>query len=229
MIAPLRTLIVDDDVAVADIHLQFVDAHPGFVVVGEAQTGAGAIEQIARVDPEVMLLDFYLPDFSGLEVLRRLRIERSQRIEVIAVTAARDMASVREARASGVRHYLVKPFTAMALRERLDEVVQQHTAMRGSLSGGPLDQLTVDRILTSRPAQRGQAPKGLSESTLDRVTAALRSAGTDLSAAEVAERIGMSRVGARRYLEHLVARGQAIVEPRYGATGRPVHRYRSSS
>jgi len=228
MIPPLRTLIVDDDVAVADIHRQFVNAHPGFVVVGESQTGAGALEQIARLVPDVMLLDFYLPDFSGLEVLRRLRSDGSQRTEVIAVTAARDMASVREARESGVRHYLVKPFTATALRERLDEVVQQHAAMRGNGSGGPLDQQAVDRIITRMPAQGAQAPKGLSESTLDRVTAALRSAGTDLSAAELAERIGMSRVGARRYLEHLAARGQAVVEPRYGATGRPVNRYRST-
>jgi response regulator of citrate/malate metabolism len=120
MIGPLRTLIVDDDAAVADIHRQFVDAHPGFVVVGEAQTGAEAVEQITRLEPDVMLLDFYLPDFSGLEVLRRLRISHSHRIEVIAVTAARDLTSVREARASGVRHYLVKPFTATVLRERLD-------------------------------------------------------------------------------------------------------------
>lgn len=228
MTVPLRTLIVDDDAAVADIHRQFVNAHPGFVVVGESQTGVGALEQIARLRPDVILLDFYLPDFSGLEVLRRLRIERRQRIEVIAVTAARDMTSVRQARASGVRHYLVKPFTATALRERLDEVVQEHAAMRGSPSAGPLDQQAVDPIITSTPAFRVQPPKGLSEATLDRVNAALRAAGTDLSAGELAERIGMSRVGARRYLEHLVARGQAVVEPRYGATGRPVHRYRSS-
>ncbi len=101
--------------------------------------------------------------------------------------------------------------------------------MRGNASGGPLDQRTVDQIIASMPAQRVHAPKGLSESTLNRVTTALRAAGTDLSAAELAERIGMSRVGARRYLECLVARGEALVEPRYGATGRPVHRYRSAN
>ena len=229
MITPLRTIIVDDDPDVVDIHRQFVDAYPGFVVVGDSSTGAGAMDLISQLNPDVMLLDFYLPDCSGLDVLRKLRSERSHWVEVVAVTAARDAASVREARALGVRYYLAKPFTAAALRERLDEVVQQYSAIRNTPMSGPLDQRTVDRIIANTPAQRTPAPKGLSESTLHRVTVILRSAGAELSAAELAELVGMSRVGARRYLEYLVRHGQAVVEPHYGATGRPVHRYRATN
>jgi response regulator of citrate/malate metabolism len=223
----LRALIVDDDVAVARIHHQFVDSHPGFTVVGEAHSGASALEQIERLKPDVVLLDVYLPDFSGLEVLSRLRIEHGRYVEVIAVTAARDLTSVREARANGVWHYLVKPFTAAALRERLDEVQRHHATLQRSSRGEPLDQRTVDEIITSTAGgARGLPPKGLSPSTLERVATVLRESGGDLSASEIADRIGMSRVGARRYLEHLVGRGQASVEPRYGATGRPENRYR---
>lgn len=223
----LRTLIVDDDFAVAKIHREFVDAHPGFVVVGEAHTGATALDSIDRLDPDLVLLDVYLPDFSGLEVLSRLRLERARYTEVIAVTAARDLASVREARANGVRHYLVKPFTASALRERLDDVARQYAKLDSTRRGEPLDQHTVDDILAGSPARRPLPPKGLSAATLEFVTTTLQAAPGDLSASEVAAKIGMSRVGARRYLEHLASTGIASVEPRYGSTGRPEHRYRA--
>lgn len=228
MTDPLRTLIVDDDFAVARIHRQFVDAHPAFTGVGEAHSGAEALGAIERLDPDLVLLDVYLPDFSGLEVLSRMRLERARHIEVIAVTAARDLASVREARANGVRHYLVKPFTAGALRERLDDVALQYAKLRSTGGQEPLDQHAVDAILNGTPARRPLPPKGLSAATLEHVTAILRAAMVDLSASEVAERMGMSRVGARRYLEHLVSSGIASVEPRYGNTGRPEHRYRAS-
>ena len=229
MTVQLRAVIVDDDITVAEIHRQFVASHPAFTVVGEAHSGAEALARIGRLNPDVVLLDFYLPDFSGLEVLSRLRMERGRQPEVIAVTAARDLASVREARANGVRHYLVKPFTASALFERLDEVARQYATMHRSQRGEPLDQRTVDEIIASTAARYVPPPKGLSDATLQRIVVALQAAGTDLSAAELADRVGMSRVGTRRYLEHLVRLGRATLTPRYGSTGRPENRYRSSS
>ena len=64
-----------------------------------------------------MLLDIYLPGFSGLEVLRSIRSSHQPQPEFIAVTAARDFASVRDARLTGVRHYLVKPFSVRELND----------------------------------------------------------------------------------------------------------------
>lgn len=228
----IRVLVVDDDPAVALLHHQFVDAHPAFVVVAEAYDGASALDGIERLAPEVVLLDFYLPDISGLEVLRRTRAGRGRHVEVIAVTAARDLESVREARAGGVRHYLVKPFTAAALRTRLDEIARHSATLRRSATGALLTQHGVDEIIAA-PAprertERGTQPKGLSAASLQRVMAALQDAEGDLSAGEVAELTGMSRVSARRYLEHLVDRGLAASTPRYGAAGRPENRFRST-
>lgn len=228
MTAKLRAVIVDDDLAVAGIHRQFVTSHPAFAVVGEAHSGTEALLQIERLNPDVVLLDFYLPDFSGLEVLSRLRVERGRQLEVIAVTAARDLASVREARANGVRHYLVKPFTASALYERLDEVARQYATIHRGRRDEPLDQRTVDEIIASATGRYTPPPKGMSDATLQRIVIALQGAGADLSAAELADRVGMSRVSARRYLEHLVGIGRATLAPRYGSTGRPQNRYRSS-
>ncbi|MGX5694971.1 response regulator [Agromyces soli] len=221
----LRVVIVDDDFAVAQVNRAFVDARPGFAVVAEAHTGAAALEAVARHRPALVLLDVYLPDLGGLEVLRRLRAAGDE-VEVIAVTAARDLDTVRRARLLGVRHYLVKPFSGAALGERLDEV------RRGLLAGGEagaLDQRAVDELLgaASRPRSTTAVPKGLSGVSLDRVAARLAGSAPDASAAEIAESLGMSRVSARRYLEHLVATGAAEVAPRYGTAGRPEHRYRA--
>jgi two-component system CitB family response regulator len=98
---------------------------------------------------------------------------------------------------------------------------------RAAGSGSELQQSDVDRILQSR--QRTLAPpslpKGISARTLDLVAATLRGADADLSAVEVAERCGMARVSARRYLEHLERTGLAQVRPRYGQTGRPENGY----
>lgn len=225
----LRTLIVDDDIDVARIHWQFVASHKSFTVVGEAHSGTEALSQIERLNPDVVLLDFYLPDFSGLELLSRLRIERGRQLEVIAVTAARDMASVREARANGVRHYLVKPFTASALFERLDEVAREYATLHRTHHDQPLDQRTVDEIIASSSGRYVPPPKGLADATLQRVAIALQTSKNDLSAAEVAELVGMSRVSARRYLEHLVNLGRATLQPKYGGAGRPENRYRSAA
>lgn len=219
---PLRALIVEDDKAVAIVTRGFVERHGGFVVAGEAATGRDALEAIEAVRPDLVLLDVHLPDASGIEVLRVARA-RGFAGEVVAVTAARDLETVRAARAFGVRHYLVKPFGLEAMRERLEAI---RAEIERAEAHGPraLDQRAVDAMLQPSERSAKPAPAG-SQLTLDRVAALLDSIGADVSAAEVGERLGMSRVSARRYLERLVVDGAAEVAPRYGGTGRPELRY----
>lgn len=221
----IRAVIVDDDFAVAQVNRAFVDAQPGFTVVAEAHTGTEALSAIARHRPQLVLLDVYLPDLGGIDVLRRLRAGGDD-VEVIAVTAARDLETVRRARQLGVRHYLVKPFSGASLAERLEEVRRSIAADEAALDDA-LDQRAVDHVFGTAAARRTPLPKGLSSVSLDRVAGQLAARGADASAAEIAESLGMSRVSARRYLEHLVATGAAEVSPRYGTAGRPEHRYRT--
>ncbi|MCD2443761.1 response regulator [Agromyces sp. SYSU K20354] len=220
----IRVVIVDDDFAVAHVNRAFVDARPGYTVVAEAHTGSDALAAIAAHRPGLVLLDVYLPDLGGLDVLRRLRAAGDD-VEVIAVTAARDLDTVRQARLLGVRHYLVKPFSGASLGERLDEVRRGIAADRAA-PRTTLDQRAVDQVIGVSPVHRASLPKGLSAVSLQRVSEGLSECATDASAAEIAESLGMSRVSARRYLEHLVATGVAEVAPRYGSAGRPEHRYR---
>ena len=220
----IRTVVVDDDFAVAHVNRAFVDAQPGFVVVAEAHTGADALAAIELHRPQLVLLDVYLPDIGGLDVLRRLRATGDD-VEVIAVTAASDLDTVRGARLLGVRHYLVKPFSGASLGERLAEV-RRGIAADHAEPRATLDQRAVDQFLGASSTRRATLPKGLSTASLERVAEGLAACDPDVSAAELAETLGMSRVSARRYLEHLVATGAAEVAPRYGSAGRPEHRYR---
>lgn len=221
-------LVVDDDFAVAALHRGFVEFHGGFTVAGIAHDGAEALRLVDETEPDLVLLDVYLPDMSGLEVLQQLRARPGRPVDVIAITAARELETVRTAMAGGVLHYLVKPFTAQVLRERLDDYLRHQAEIRRTEARETeLDQDQVDRLLAA--PRRGHPsttlPKGLSRTTMEAVREALAGQLDSASASEVGDRVGISRVSARRYLEHLVAEGRARMAPKYGTTGRPENRY----
>ena len=220
----LTVLVVDDDPAVATLHRRFVDAHPRFTTVAVAHSGEAALTAVARAHPDLVLLDFHLPGMSGLDVLRQVRSSGTSQPEVIAVTAARDVESVTRARIAGVRHYLVKPFTASDLRERLDAVADEKSGAAAGVPDAELDQDRIDDLLAGR-IRSARLPKGLSAETLARVHATVARM-SEASAAEIGDAAGLSRVSSRRYLEHLVATGDVERDLDYGTAGRPRTRYR---
>lgn len=219
----IRTLVVDDDFRVADLHRLYTEQVGGFDVVGTARTGAEALELTARLKPDLVLLDIYLPDMSGIDVLRRLR-EQRRPLDVITITAARDVATLRAAMHGGSVHYLIKPFTYAAFRERLLSYAAVSTRL-GQVAEA--SQAEVDRLFELlRPGDVRELPKGLSAATRDLVIDTLRAGQDTLSAQEVAASAGLSRITARRYLDHLVGTGLVELSLQYGAPGRPEHRYR---
>jgi response regulator of citrate/malate metabolism len=220
----VRTLIVDDDVRVADIHRGYVERVEGFEVAGVANRGTEALRRVLADEPDLLLLDIYLPDLGGLEVCRRLRAVGNL-VDVIAVTAARDVETVRAATGLGIAQYLVKPFAFATFREKLERYAAFRTRAQ---RGGEAEQDEIDAMLGElRSSSATPLPKGLSRETLDLVARTLRDADEALGAAETAEAAGLSRVTARRYLEHLVEANSVELELRYGS-GRPEHRYRWS-
>src|SRR6478735_3318816 len=86
-------LIVDDDFMVAEIHRRFVEQVDGFRAVGVTRTGAEALTAVRDVRPHLVLLDVYLPDMTGLEVLQQLRSDGNL-VGVIMITAARELDTV---------------------------------------------------------------------------------------------------------------------------------------
>ena len=219
----IRVLVVDDDFMVAKVHRGFVERVPGFTVAGEAHTGGEALREVASLKPDLVLLDIYLPDMNGLEVLRRLRQDAAG-VDVLAVTAARDIDTIRTAMRGGVVHYLIKPFGYEALRDRMQRYAAERSRL---LAVDDVAQEDVDRLFGGvRGGGAQRLPKGLTKETAELIEQVLRGAETDLSAAECAEQAGLARVSARRYLEHFVAEGRAEVGLRYGVAGRPERRYR---
>ncbi|HEV2727592.1 MAG TPA: response regulator [Solirubrobacterales bacterium] len=214
-------LIIDDDFMVARVHSGYVGKTPGFEVVGVAHTGADALRAVEELRPDLVLLDIYLPDMDGVSVLRELRSSASADTDVIVISAANDVETVRAAMRGGVLHYLIKPFTYAALYDQLKHFAALHERLAALSQAGQSD---VDQVFGGRPSGATPLPKGLSSETAALVEETLRSSAEDVSAAECAARTDISRVSARRYLEHFVATGQAAVRLRYG-TGRPERRY----
>ena len=223
----IRVLVVDDDFMVARIHTGFVQRVPGFEVVGSRHTGAEALAAVAELKPDLVLLDLYLPDLFGLDVLARLR-SAGQDCDVMVISAAKEAEAVRRASRQGVADYLLKPFGFDELRERLERYAEQRDLLDAAVVEGQDD---IDRVLARRgsSAAAGPLPKGMSVETAQVVERTLRESSDTLSATECAQQVGLSRVSARRYLEHFCSTGQAEVRLRYGSTGRPERRYRWAS
>lgn len=226
----IRVLVVEDEPVTAEAHAAYVVRVDGFTVAGIAHSGHEAFRVLrdareGRTPPiDLILLDVNLPDTTGIELCRSLRASGIE-IDVIAVTAVRDAAVVRSAVSLGIVQYLIKPFGFAAFAEKLQAYRDYHARFgRAVLT----DQQEVDASFAAlRTTSAGGLPKGLTRETLDRVRQAVRAAPSGgLSAAEVAAALDLSRVTARRYLEHLADTGIVERAGRYGTPGRPQVEYR---
>jgi response regulator of citrate/malate metabolism len=207
---------------VATIHAAYVRRVRGFTVAGHASTAASARTEIHRLAPTLVLLDLYLPDGHGLDIVRESLAGKGHRPDFLVITAARDMASVRAAMQLGTVHYVVKPFGFAQLEERLNA----YRDLQGRLERiAEAEQHDVDTLygLLRGPAP---LPKGQSGPTVARIREILLASPSDVSAADIAEKIGISRSTAQRYLAELARQGKIELHLHYGATGRPEHRYR---
>lgn len=222
MTRSVRVLLVEDDLRVARVNRDLLERDPEVHVVGSAATCAQGDALVQALNPDLVLLDVHLPDGSGLGLLRHWR-SVGRTTDVALITAADDEASVRLALAHGAFDYLIKPFTGA----RLAELLARHRARHAATSPQPrLDQASLDRLLGIGAASAEPLPRGVDPHTLERVFQALTEAARSISAEEVGERVGLSRVTAWRYLEHLVRTGRAALDHQYGLAGRPAKLYR---
>ena len=225
IVGDLSVLVVDDDFRVAAVHVAFVERVAGFRVVGQAHTAAEALELVRSLQPDLVLMDVYLPDGDGIDVVQALVAEPFPPA-VMVISAASDVATVRRSVQLGAVHYLVKPFSFAALEERL-------TAFRNTrklITDWPDDatQEDVNKIfdlLRLTPAATVPAELARLAPTLKLVYDALAASDAGLSASDVATVIGVSRGTAQRYLARLEQTNAITLELQYGHAGRPEHRY----
>ncbi|QQD75716.1 response regulator [Curtobacterium sp. YC1] len=215
MSAVFTVLVVDDDFHVADLHRRQVDEVPGFRALEPVGTLAAARSALSSTVVDLVLVDVYLPDGSGLDLLRSIDTD------AFVLSAASDSGTVRRAMRSGALAYLIKPFGAGVLAERLQAYARSRNVLD---ERSTLDQEAVERAF--RILHAGDSG-GASPSRAATAALVLEQLvpGQERSAAEVATAIGVSRATAQRYLAQLAADGTVAMQLRYGAAGRPEHRY----
>lgn len=220
----LSVLVVEDESVAAEAHTAYVERVPGFAVAATVGTSQAALQALQDRHVDVVLLDMNLPDRHGLEVIRAMRAG-GHRADVIALTSARDLDVVRAAVSLGVVQYVLKPFVFATLRERLLAYRAYREQVQGAEQVGT--QAEVDEVIGGlRAGAETRLPKGMSEELLSRVSRALREADAGISATEVGDAVGVSRVTARRYAEFLCDSRLVVRRSRYTGSGRPEVEYR---
>lgn len=222
-------LVVEDDFRIADLHAAFIAGIEGFHLVAKARNGDEARALMAEhADAiQLVLLDTYLPDVEGLELLWFLRNQYTQ-VDIVMLTAAREVETISEALRGGVFDYLIKPVEAIRLEQMLNRFREEKQLLA---TRQEMDQAQLDRLLARTPSvstaveRRNQLPKGIDPLTLQQVSQVLAAAESQ-TAMQVAQETGMSRSTTRRYLEYLVAEQVAEAMLSYGDVGRPERRYR---
>ncbi|WP_260295780.1 response regulator [Sedimenticola hydrogenitrophicus] len=222
---PIQLLIIEDDRKIAEIQRRFVERLEHIELCGIAHTLADARDLVEVMAPDLILLDVHFPDGNGLDLLRELRA-RDSSSDVILITAAKEVDTLRSALRGGVFDYILKPLVF----ERLQEAVSRYRDHLAHLSGlNQLAQKEVDALLPRGSAEESanrdqRLPKGIDALTLDKIRAVV-TAGGQWSAEEVGAAMGASRTTARRYLEYLVGTAELSAEVTYGSVGRPERRY----
>lgn len=218
----IKVLIVDDDPMVADINKNYTEAIAGFGVVSIAKNGKEAIDKINTLAIDLVILDIYLPEINGVDLLARIRREEKN-IDVIMITAADDSATVSRVLRQGVIAYITKPFKFERYRLILENYRRQKETM---LQKSNLEQSDIDNILaTPVRSEKQVTPKNFHTQTLNLITTYLRGCSAAVSAEEVSSGVGISRVTCRRYLEYLVNEGEVQMDLCYISVGRPIHRF----
>jgi two-component system response regulator DctR len=220
-----RVLLIEDDPMVQEVNRQFIEQVKGFTVIGVAGNGMEGIQLIRKLHPDLVIIDIYMPHKDGLETLKEIR-SNGYEVDVIAITAASDIDTVRRVLQNGAFDYIMKPFKF----ERLKQALENYHSFRQTLNEKEaLTQKELDALLQTVEPQTlepsSELPKGLNEVTLQKIVRYLRKQTEPVSAEEVAEGVGITRVTARRYLEYLEKRGEVTLDVQYGGIGRPVNRY----
>jgi two-component system CitB family response regulator len=222
----IRVLIVEDDTRIAEMHRFFVEKVTGFTVAGIAQNLGEARELVKLLVPDLLLLDLYMPDGNGMEILHQLRGE-GRAIDVILITAAKHVADVQQAMRAGAFDYLVKPVVFSRFEQALIRFHKYHGQLQqtDTLEQRDIDALTHP-LQVSSFAQAESVPKGIDVLTLGKVQQVFQKNNPNgLSAEETGEQIGASRSTARRYLEYMITTGELRADLIYGSVGRPERRY----
>ncbi|KGA97533.1 transcriptional regulator [Alkalihalobacillus alcalophilus ATCC 27647 = CGMCC 1.3604] len=221
----MNVLISEDDYRVADIHRQYLQNIQGVNVIAVAKTAQETLELVQLKQPDVVLLDVYLPDELGINIMDDLR-KACLGLQIVLITAATDKEVLQKAYQYGVVDYLVKPIAL----ERLADAVAKAKKNRQLLhTSNDVTQQLLDEIFQPmvKKAKEPDLPKGIDQLTLEKVKALLKQQTEGITAEALGHLFGASRTTSRRYLEYLISIDEARAELVYGIVGRPERKYQA--
>lgn len=221
----IKVAIAEDDFRVASIHEQFIEKMDGFKVVGKALNALETFTLLENEAVDLLLLDNYLPDHTGVSFLPELR-GKYPKLDIILITAATEGKVVESSIRNGVLDYIVKPVTFSRFKTALHKVENHRELFKTS---DEFSQTTIDHIFTGTlpksQSVSNSLPKGIDPLTLSKVEETMESLEHGINAEDLSDYLGASRTTARRYLEYLISIGKAKAELEYGIVGRPERKY----
>ena len=219
-----KILIVEDDPMVAMINEQYIQKNKNFELVGKCSNGVAALEFLEHNEVDLLVLDVYMPQIDGFETLRRIR-NKQITVDAIMVTAANDRSSLEEALHLGVVDYLVKPFTFDRFQIALEKYILQNSALKDF---DTLNQKNIDHIIdNTRKKTDDLHPKGIQEKTVNLIMEYLKAnENVWFTGDDIAEKIGLTGVTVRRYMNYLTESGRVTGEVNYETGGRPCMKYK---
>ncbi len=221
----MKILIVDDDPMVAHINLKFANK-AGYDDVDTAADIESAKERLKQGDIDLVLLDVYLPTGKGTDLLKWIRQENLN-TDAILITADRSSETVEIAMNYGAVDYLIKPFDFARFQLAMDKFERKKS---GIVSKKSVEQEDIDSIFFESVNRNDKLKdileKGMSEKTYTAILKAIKAMDAPTTAEELGDKLGISRVSVRRYLEFMEAKGILEMKPIYGKKGRPQHLFK---
>lgn len=225
----IKVFIVEDDPMVKEINIRFLEKVEGFTVIGDASSIEEAKDKIIKAKADLILLDIFLPDGKGIDLLKWIRIKEIY-VDTILITADKCKASVDEAFKYGAIDYLIKPFKFDRFKEALYNYRSRFIELRkvDNMNQAYIDQyiLNINSNFIEEEVQEKELCKGLSLKTYNKIIDYMNQKYEEhLTAEEIAQGSGLARVTARRYLEKMSEEGKVEINQEYGKIGRPTNYY----
>ncbi|WP_315906021.1 response regulator [Priestia koreensis] len=223
----IEVLIIEDDVRIAEIQKRYIEKIEGFQTIGIATSYEEAKQSIEILQPALILLDVYFPDMNGIQFLREIKSDYKG-IDVMMITATKEIDVIQEAISIGVFDFIIKPVIFERFEQSLKRYEEHYMIMQSlKRDNKSVTQLEVDQLLRKQSSSQKHTyyPKGIDRLTLEKVLDVLSGCTVGLTAEQMAKEIGASRTTARRYLEYLISDGKIDADLSYGTVGRPERVY----
>jgi DNA-binding NarL/FixJ family response regulator len=207
--SPIRVFVVEDQTKILKSQLRLLENHPDITITGTALSGEAAIEEVAREQPDVLLLDLGLPRMSGIDVTREVKA-RWPHVEILIFTIFDEEERVLEAVKAGASGYLLKGATADKIIDAIKEVRAGGTVIQPNLARRLLRHFRVEpdnAPVATEPPRRAPAPSATPEPQLkplsDREKEILQLIAKGVSNNEAAQLLNLSKATIRTHLEHI--------------------------